>query len=334
MDRVLICVIGQIRADKLTWDSFNKNLKQILNADLALCIGDSDANNDNNQYWKNSKYKFITNEYDDFGVGYDQLQLKYLGVDNEKPDWRVLLNVKDQWLGGIKGDGQHPGSAGILLYFRAILKDFLVDNKLVENYDWFIITRSDFIWLVEHPGVEFFKNYDICIPYGEHHGGITDRHIVIHKKNVIQVLSVLDKFLTDPIALKNEMIFFKQWNLELFLWFYISKFNYDIKYMPYVMYSVRTDDVSTRWSQGVYNHNFGYYLKYPDEFSRALISEKIYKISGSKGLLYNLIFSNLFLILFFIKFRKLNELKVHLIFCLNKFSFLNKLIRKLLGFTR
>ena len=61
--------------------------------------------------------------------------------------WREFLKIKDQFLGGIKDEhDQHPGSAGILIFFRWFLLKNLIDNDLIDKYDRFIITRSDFTY--------------------------------------------------------------------------------------------------------------------------------------------------------------------------------------------
>lgn len=50
-----------------------------------------------------------------------------------RENWRSLLDVKDQWLGGVKGNGGHPGSAGILLYFRMFLLRCLQSEEIFKK---------------------------------------------------------------------------------------------------------------------------------------------------------------------------------------------------------
>tara|TARA_B100000674_G_scaffold197521_1_gene161116 strand:+ start:527 stop:769 length:243 start_codon:yes stop_codon:yes gene_type:complete len=52
--KTLICILGQTRAQDITWDSFNKYLLKSLDADLALCI--AEKKNKNNHMYKNAKY--------------------------------------------------------------------------------------------------------------------------------------------------------------------------------------------------------------------------------------------------------------------------------------
>jgi len=221
--KTLVIILGQARADKLTWTSFKTHVLDQLNADLALCIGESSNNNSSNFYWDYAKYKWIVPEYEDFGDGFDQIQLeRYVHITK----WRKILQVRSQWLGGIKGKGEHPGSAGILIYFRAKLYDFLLKEKISDQYDRFIITRSDFIWEVPHPTVERLQPNFIWIPYGEFYGGVTDRHAVLSKQNLEAYLNLIDPILEDTDVLISSMMAAIPkpiWNLERYILFHLKR---------------------------------------------------------------------------------------------------------------
>ena len=58
--KTLVCILGQTRAQDITWNSFNKYFLKSLNADLALCIAEKKTPN-NNMY---KKAKFIWNYRD------------------------------------------------------------------------------------------------------------------------------------------------------------------------------------------------------------------------------------------------------------------------------
>jgi hypothetical protein len=287
--KTLVIILGQTRADKLTWASFKTHVLDQLNADLALCVGESPNNNNSNFYWVHAKYKWIVPEYEDFGDGFDQIQLERYG---HTTNWRRILQVKSQWLGGIKGDGEHPGSAGILIYFRAKLYDFLVKEHIADQYDRFIITRSDFIWEVSHPNVERLKPNFVWIPYGEFYGGVTDRHVVLSRQNLGAYLNLIDPILEDTDALISSMmeaIPKPIWNLERYILFHLKRAHMDseIRFLPYMMYSVREESTPTRWAQGVYNADLGYYIKYPTEKERAALTKKFLTFRSGKVILLN-----------------------------------------------
>ena len=200
--QTLVIILGQARAHQLTWPSFKKSLLDELDADLALCVGESPDNNHSNLYWANAKFRWTVPEYEDFGDGFDQIQLDRYG---EVTNWREILRVKDQWLGGIKGQGEQPGSAGILIYFRAKLYEFLIKGKITERYDRFIITRSDFIWEVPHYTMDRLNPDFIWIPYGEFYGGVTDRHVILSRKYLQSYLDLIDPIFRDASQLISDM---------------------------------------------------------------------------------------------------------------------------------
>jgi hypothetical protein len=186
--------------------------------------------------------------------------------------WREFLKVKDQFLGGIKDShNQHPGSAGILIFFRWFLLKNLIDNDLINKYDRFIITRSDFIYQLPHPKVEFMNEKCIWIPDCEHYGGYTDRHVVLSKTNIESYLNIFNNF-----VLRSNEYFMKmknktKWNLEELIKFHLEQNNvlHLVKEFPYVMYTVRNINGTTRWSQGIYSNELGYYIKYHSEYDKS-----------------------------------------------------------------
>ncbi len=306
--KTLVIVLGQARADKLTWESFKKHVLDELEADLALCIGESPENNDSNFYWANSKFKWVVPEYDDFGEGFDQIQLDRYG---KITNWREVLKVKDQWLGGIKGEESHPGSAGLLIYFKAKLYDILVKENILEQYDRFVITRSDFIWVVPHPTMERLDPRFIWIPYGEFYWGVTDRHVILTKEFLKSYLGFIDPILQDTPKLIREMLAYNSkpnWNHEQYILFHLKSLNLasQIRFIPYMMYSVREKSTHTRWSTGEFDSGLGYYVKYPAERTRAELTKKYLTSKTGSVVLFRNYWMSIFLkSLFSLKVRNL-----------------------------
>ena len=52
--KTLVCILGQTRAQDITWKNFNKYLLKSLNADLALCVAEKKSSK--NQMYKNAKF--------------------------------------------------------------------------------------------------------------------------------------------------------------------------------------------------------------------------------------------------------------------------------------
>ena len=186
--------------------------------------------------------------------------------------WREFLKIKDQILGGIKdGHDQHKGSAGILIFFRWFLLKNLIDNDLINKYDRFIITRSDFIYQLPHPKVDHMNENCIWIPDCEHYYGYTDRHVVLSTNNIELYLNIFNNFVLRSneyfIKMKNK----HNWNLEQLIKFHLEQNNvlHLVKEFPYIMYSVRNINGTTRWSEGIFSNQFGYYIKYQTEYDKS-----------------------------------------------------------------
>jgi hypothetical protein len=179
--------------------------------------------------------------------------------------WRHFMKVKDQFMGGVlDSKEQHPGSAGILIYFRLFLLNMLRKSGIINNYDRFIITRSDYIYQLPYPDVSKMDPRSIWIPDEEWYGGYTDRNVILSRDDLEPYLNILHCFVNKSHEYYNEMIGTTNWNLEKVIKFHLVKNDVDsrVKTFPYVMYSVRTPNGSTRWSEGYYSHEHGYNIKY------------------------------------------------------------------------
>jgi len=206
---------------------------------------------------------------------------KYNPVRNEntvslkKPiPWREFLKIKDQFMGGIKDDKhQHDGSAGILIFYRWFLLHHLTINGLIDKYDRFVITRSDFRYQLPHPKMSLLDKKYMWIPDGEYHGGLTDRHVVLTPQNIVPYLNILNNMVLRSNEYFMNMKSRTDWNLERLIKFHLIRNNVfeQVRHFPYVMYSVRNVNGTTRWATGLYLEDLGYYIKYIDEYVSALM---------------------------------------------------------------
>ena len=268
--KTLVIILGETRASELTFNNIKKNVIDELNADLCLCIGVKKKYDYNNKFYKLSKYRFLYDEPDDYGTAFDfayQDICKKNKIDY--PHWRKFLEIKDQFLGGIKDEiNEHPGSAGILIFFRWVLLQKILENNLLQLYDRFIITRSDYIWLLPHPKIELLLDFNIWIPNCEDYGGVTDRHVVLSKTNIISYLNILEKFITKSNEYYDKLKIKNNWNLEKIIKFHLYQENifHKVQFFPYVMYTVRPIDGTTRWSSGTFSEKHQYNIKYNSEY--------------------------------------------------------------------
>ena len=115
------------------------------------------------------------------------------------PDWRSMLRIKGIWQGGIRSPDPQPTASSILLFCRWLLLHGLQQDDVLDRYDRFVITRSDFVWLCPHPPLSVLDRGAIWLPDGEYYGGFTDRHLVVSRADVVNCLNVIEDILLHPI---------------------------------------------------------------------------------------------------------------------------------------
>lgn len=282
MTKTLVILLAETRAYELTYDSIKKNLIDTLNADLCLCIGEkSDYNSIIDPFYKLAKYKFIYNESNTFlsttEYAFDYAFNNIITISKQS---NIFNMIKEILINAVKNtDNKLPAATGILLFFRWYLLKCLIDNNLIEEYDRFIITRSDFIYRLPHPSMDILKEDYIWFPDSEHYGGYTDRHVVLSKNNIISYLNIFNNLITNPY---NYLMFMYQkpdWNIEQLIKFHLEQENalYLIKEFPYIMYSVRAKDGVTRWLfSGTFSEKLGYYIKYQSEYKKSQYYAELY----------------------------------------------------------
>lgn len=367
MSKTLVIILSETRAHELSFDNFKKNVIDVLDADLCLCIGVKSDYDYTNPFYKLAKHRFIYDEPSDFGEAFDYAfeeltknvgkyeKLENINVlhskleyphqstqnitwyenvnetnvhtylnkfvqdeivvhTNDFPDeswrggvygisesfdnyvqqehvvtykkrlhWRKFLKIKDQFLGGIKDEyDQHPGSAGILIFFRWFLLKNLIESDLINQYDRFVFTRSDYIYQLPHPKVELMDKSTIWIPDSEHYHGYTDRHAILSQQNIASYLNIFNN-----MVLKSNDYFLKmqhktEWNLEQLIRFNLEQNNVsqNVKEFPYVMYSVRNVNGPSSWSMGKFSETHGYFIKYQSEFDKSTYYKTEFDKSG------------------------------------------------------
>ena len=315
--KTLVCILGQTRAQNITWKSFNKFVLKSLNADLALCVAEKETQN--NFMYKNAKYIWKYKDSKDYSEKFDNAQktlIKKYKIKN-KLKWRKLIKIKHFWLARIKGTKKirnykgnfSSGTGALLIYNRWFLLQKILKLNIFDKYERVIVTRSDFVWNIHHPKLENLDENYIWIPNGEKYGGYTDRHAVLSKSNYYDYLNLLEPILLEPDKLFKKMIHKNNWNLERYIKFHLHEkgFKNRIKFFPYLMYSVRDDKIKTTFRPGSYSNKHKYYIKY---FKEYLSSMTMLFLIGNKNnnynkyktlyLLYRL-FKNLFKLSLFLK---------------------------------
>lgn len=273
---------GKIRVPQSTrnityYGTIDENIKKINDFDFDDDEIVIHTQNFSDDLWKNSVYGIKSSDSQNL------ISQKNVITFKKPLYWREFLKIKDQFLGGIKDkDNQHPGSAGILIFFRWFLLKNMIDNNLINKYDRFIITRSDFIFILPHPKVELMNKNYIWIPNCEHYGGYTDRHVVLSKNNIESYLNIFNNMVIRSNEYYIKMRNYYNWNLEQLIKFHLEQNNvlHLVKEYPYIMYSVRNINGTTTWSVGNYSNELGYFIKYQGEYDKSIYYKSEFEYSG------------------------------------------------------
>ena len=273
MEKVLVCLLASTRAHELTFPNFKRQVLDELDGDLALALAIGDRYDCSNAFWQHSKYRWTAPQFKDWGEAFDLAQrwlCKMHGVP--APDWRSMLRIKGIWQGGIASPDGQPSVSSILPFCRWLLLNGLQTDDVLNRYDRFVITRSDFIWLCPHPPLSVLGRNAIWVPDGEYWGGLPDRHLVASRDDVVNCLNIIEDILLHPDQLYEEMKHWQKWNNEQFLAHHLQRkgLYQKVKVFPYVMYTARSllDD-SPAWVRGRYEPAVGHVIKYDSEFRNA-----------------------------------------------------------------
>ena len=263
--RTLVCVIGQPREQELIWDNFKKFILKD-DTDLCLCIDKSDNGGIMKQ---NAKYLFEYDEtYGDITGGFE-LMKEY---ENGSDDWKHLESIPNNWIQPLGDISKCTG--GLLLFYRWFLWKNLKEHDLLDKYDRFVVTRSDYMHTHELP----VDGESILIPSFEFHGGVTDRLAIIPKKFVENFLRIGTLIVQEPALLldifrRGEWPLGKRlgrgwgWNLETYILIalHLTKQWDSIKFFGPTMFTVMSD--KNPKYKSVFNEPYQCYLRYQTEYN-------------------------------------------------------------------
>lgn len=294
MERVLVCLLASTRGHQLTFPSIKRQVLDELNADLALALAIDENYDYTNPFWQQAKYRWTSRDFSDYGEAFDLAQ-RWLCQQHSipAPDWRSMLQIKGIWQGGIRSPDPQPSASSVLPFCRWLLLHGLQQDDVLDRYDRFVISRSDFVWLCPHPPLSLLDSGAIWVPDGEYWGGLPDRHLVVSRADVVNCLNLIEEIVLRPSQLYEEMKhqhwwnnerFMSQhplykktepklaWNNEQFLAHHLERKGLldKVKMFPYVMYTARPiGDPRSTWSPGSFEPAVGHYVKYPGELRAA-----------------------------------------------------------------
>jgi hypothetical protein len=152
---------------------------------------------------------------------------------------------------------------------RYFVKELIEEQKLLDKYDRFIITRSDHYYEFDH--ATDLSNENIWIPEGEDYGGITGRHIVLNKDHVMTSLDII------PWCLRKREKF--EGNPERLLKYFYTNIGIlpKIKRFTRSFFIVKTKTDQTRWGgkNGIFVKDIGLMSKYTNEYKLCMKSKAL-----------------------------------------------------------
>jgi hypothetical protein len=262
-NKTLVILIGNLRGGEKAWKTLYENVLDVNSADLALMIGETHPQYKNSSLFGRADYHWTFSEYDDWAEALDLVN---------GTAWREtlvpLMHPTSTVLGGVKMKS-FEGSGAVIFMARWFLSQKLRELKLKEKYDRFIITRSDHYYLCRHD-ISYLDNDFLWTPKGSDCGGITDRHLVVGSRYVLQALNVLPQLLGIPHEYKNllrmrsgnpEKIIYKSWKLQ--------RVRGRHRRFERMMFTCGESGDMTRWRKLGELVEEGVRLKYQSEYNRS-----------------------------------------------------------------
>jgi hypothetical protein len=199
--KTLVTVMGRIRGDEKAWQSLYEHVLDVNGADLAvLTFEEIPPIYQNASLFTRAKYVWRIPDYEDWR--------KALDVMNGNTDsWREpLFDIYKNGNGGLNtilgGIGNIPGHGAIIFSFRYFLSQQL--EKLLSQYDRFVVTRPDHFYLCQHDLRTLNPEY-VWVPRGEDFQGITDRHVIASRHDILDVLNILPPVVKKPAAYVKQL---------------------------------------------------------------------------------------------------------------------------------
>mmetsp|Transcript_6743 Transcript_6743/g.9792 ORF Transcript_6743/g.9792 Transcript_6743/m.9792 type:complete len:882 (+) Transcript_6743:72-2717(+) len=272
--KTLVIIMGTLRGGEATWSSMYKNLLEPNSADLALLVPKKTSRSSSSLF-DNAKYVWEHEEYEDWGVaidkyiaGSDQRGWRNIARRQKPPDFynktSKRYNKTTGLFGGTKEDPN--GSGAVIFLLRVFLQNKIKRLRLLEQYDRFVITRSDHYYGCLHDLNDLDNRY-MWVPSGEDYFGITDRHLVCNSSQVMKALDILPPVVTHPRRYWNfwgnpEKLIKLRWKQEGLL--------ESVRRFPRMMFTCAVQSDTSRWAQPQTKKGMvpeGVYLKYIDEYN-------------------------------------------------------------------
>ena len=188
MLRVLVIVYGNLLGNRSAWKSLKRYVIDYYQADLALLSPPFETLEQKIYLGQYAKYLWELEEHHDWSAVLDSA----VNNPSEKGKWKELGQHGAAFLGAPVGpnDPLSVNSTVNILALRHIAMQRIQSLRLEEKYDWFIYTRSDYIYLCSPPHLDSLPNSTLSIPRGDANLGYTDRFLIAPANMVVAALNI------------------------------------------------------------------------------------------------------------------------------------------------
>mmetsp|Transcript_203 Transcript_203/g.578 ORF Transcript_203/g.578 Transcript_203/m.578 type:complete len:331 (-) Transcript_203:176-1168(-) len=179
---VLVMIWGMLRGGPVAWDSIERHLLTPWRADLALLVPPAAAANTSHPLVRRARYLWPVEEPEDWGVFLDPLAR----TDKELRSYRALARHPNGAFGGVFAERGNPasltaGSGAICVVLRWLAHERLREHGLLRAYDWFLHTRSDFLFLCP-PTNPVHLDPHVLYTFPGYGMALSDRYILVPQR--------------------------------------------------------------------------------------------------------------------------------------------------------
>eukprot|EP00667_Euglena_gracilis_P006495 EG_transcript_6544 len=205
--KTLVVSIGLVRAYRITWHTFER---EVLNpehlggpVDLAIATPsgfDTEAEKETNHFFQRAKYVWEVhnppgNNYRHY---FNEISRACFNRTFSPQDAAIIgAKFPGNFLGLIT-EANHEWGGAALLFFKWLALQQLLFLKLLPQYRYVVLTRSDFVWTGPHPSLEPLKPKHVLIPTGSDWDGINDRHMAMTAADAPSILSLCERLIDRP----------------------------------------------------------------------------------------------------------------------------------------
>jgi len=260
--RVLACYWGLDRATDATFLGFERHILAPLGADLCAAV--TDKHRDGSGAWRDvAKYLDVYQEprsYESF------VSEKALKLSNDSDLWYIR---EDNFLfpGGIQA-----------MYSKQRIWRLILENGLLEQYDWFLFTRTDLLWLAPVFDFRADESKSVFVPYAGWKNdwqGYYDRAVVVPREHVKRVLTVMDVVSLESHTFLDTLKGYpgsvgQSTNCESFFRQYLEFYRLPVKRFNHTAFVTASTASFVRLRVAQLNNDTGHTYKYTDEYIAAV----------------------------------------------------------------